>query len=451
MGKSKKYIIILTILLCVIGMVIGILSRYLNKINGKTEKQPINQIAQKDIFISVDDYRIYYTIKGILNKYILYMKQVNGDTYVNASKLNMTAEKLEDEMQNDGIKAIKKILDEQYINDLNVTDNQIKNLQYKYVQNGGYTKEVEYNLNIDDVLINGMAPNIKLALINARLNGNDLNLIIKLDTENDTYSIFLEDYISKYNYKKDMNEKDITIGSEQIQKNTYNRNINIDPTESYIVSQYFSEYKTKMLNDAEEAYKLLDKEYGQKKYGSYENFKHHIDTNRENIEYASIDKYQITEHSGMKEYVCLDKEGRYYIFIEEEVSKYRVILDTYTIDLPEFLEKYQKNDYQIKAGMNIQKVFDAINDGDYKYAYNKLDETFRNNNFPIFDKFVENFGQKFFEKNTFEYQEIKQEGNSYTIKVLVWNQKDVSEKKNITFAMRLLEGTNFEISFNIEK
>ena len=55
--------------------------------------------------------------------------------------------------------------------------------------------------------------------------------------------------------------------------------------------------------------------------------------------------------------------------MESNITNYEVVLDTYTIDLPEFLEKYNKNSDEIKCGMNIQKLFDAINDEDYSYVY----------------------------------------------------------------------------------
>lgn len=49
---------------------------------------------------------------------------------------------------------------------------------------------------------------------------------------------------------------------------------------------------------------------------------------------------------------------------------FTVILDTYTIDLPEFTEKYTKASDEEKVLLNIQKGFTAINDKDYRYVYN---------------------------------------------------------------------------------
>ena len=60
------------------------------------------------------------------------------------------------------------------------------------------------------------------------------------------------------------------------------------------------------------------------------------------------------------------------------MTDYSVILDTYTVDLKDFTDKYNSADVSTKVGMNVEKVIEAINDKDYRYVYNKLDETFRN-------------------------------------------------------------------------
>jgi hypothetical protein len=52
---------------------------------------------------------------------------------------------------------------------------------------------------------------------------------------------------------------------------------------------------------------------------------------------------------------------------------YKLILDEYTIDLPEFTEKYKKAAPQEKVGMNIEKIISAINNKDYgKYRFNQV-------------------------------------------------------------------------------
>jgi len=129
-------------------------------------------------------------------------------------------------------------------------------------------------------------------------------------------------------------------------------------------------------------YELLDKEYKQAKFSNVENFKKYIETNKTEIIGINPQRYQVTDGTNnTKQYVIIDQNGHYYIIREKGVLDYSVILDTYTIDLPEFTAKYNNSTDEQKVLLNIQKCFEAINQQDYKYVYNKLDETFRNNNF----------------------------------------------------------------------
>ena len=81
-----------------------------------------------------------------------------------------------------------------------------------------------------------------------------------------------------------------------------------------------------------------------------------------------------------------------------------------------------------------------------------MNETFKNNNFKNYDKFLKNFKSRFFEDNIFEYQSIEGQENIYDIKVKIKNKnEELNEGNNIAFVMQLLENTNFEISFNVEE
>ena len=54
------------------------------------------------------------------------------------------------------------------------------------------------------------------------------------------------------------------------------------------------------------------------------------------------------------------------------------MLDSYTINTPRFLEEYQKSNEQEKVELTINKVFEALNNKDFKYIYGKLDENYKN-------------------------------------------------------------------------
>ena len=344
-------------------------------------------------------------------------------------------------MKEEGITSIKKLLDQQYINEQSIEDQKIILKLNKY-----RTNEETYNLNIENAYEVDLDEKITVILVETELNNEDLQMIIKLDKINNTFSIFLEDFIEEFNYSKDMKKKNINIKTDQIEKNSYNSRIKVNTTETSIVSEYFVEYKRKMVNDTKNAYELLNEEYKQKKYGSYENFENFVKNNKEKIMNASIEKYQITENEGIKNYVCVDKEGKYYIFVEKNITHYEVILDTYTIDLPEFLEKYNDNTDEIKCGMNIQKLFDAINDKDYSYVYNKLDNTFKQNNFSNKASF-EKYAEQYLENKQIEYKNCEKNGEIYIYTIELTDTNQNTQTK--TVVMKLLEGTNFVFSFSL--
>ena len=90
-------------------------------------------------------------------------------------------------MQEDGLEALKGILDESYLKD--ETDNSLIKIQNEYKQDGTYSKQVIYNLNIDNMYKYNIDNNISLVLVEAKLNNIEFDLLVKLDNVNNTYSI----------------------------------------------------------------------------------------------------------------------------------------------------------------------------------------------------------------------------------------------------------------------
>lgn len=442
MEKSKRILIVLILLLIMIAIIVTMLIKTNKKQEESRNNQTSNVVEQDEEFAKVKDYKTYFTVKEIVENYITYMKQINGDEYVDASSFNMTSSQIAKTMQENGLEALKGILDENYLKD--ETDSFLIKMQNEYKQDGTYSKQVIYKLNIDDMYQYNLDSNFSLVLVEAKLNNTELNLLVKLDNANNTYSIFLNDYITKNNYEKHMSVKNITIGKTKIQKNDYNSDISVDGTEKDVVVQYFSDYRMKMLNDTKIAYQKLDSEYAEKKFGQYSTFESYVNNNRNKIEIASIDKYQVLENKNGREYVCVDENGKYYIFMEEEVGKYSVVLDTYTIDLPEFIEKYNSANEKTKVGLNIQKVFDAINNEDYEYVYNKLDNTFKQTNFKTVQEFA-NYAVQNFAGKQLKYGECQQQGSMYIFDITMRSGTNQNNKRVI---MQLKDGTDFVMSFN---
>ena len=163
-----------------------------------------------------------------------------------------------------------------------------------------------------------------------------------------------------------------------------------------------------------------------------------------------LNAYQINEYENYTQYVCKDQNENYYIFNETGIMDYTVILDTYTIDLPQFIEKYNNSTDAEKVLLNIQKVFEAINHGDYGYVYDKLDNEFKQNNFPTETEFENYIKQNLYENNSISYGKYKTSGDLHIYDINIKNKDDensITKTKNII--MRLEEGTDFVMSFNV--
>lgn len=212
---------------------------------------------------------------------------------------------------------------------------------------------------------------------------------------------------------------------------------------------YFSEYKNKIKSDIEEAYNILDEEYRLKRFGGLNEFKTYVKENQNNIEKADIIKYQKYEEEDITRYICIDNNENYYIIYETNPMQYTIMLDTYTLDTPEFIEKYNSTNEQGKVALNIQKIIQAINNKDYKYVYNCLSEGFKRNYFRTQDDLKKYIQGNFFEFNEPEYENFSETSGIYKYEVKIKNKNDSEESIIKTFVIKLNSGTDFEISFNV--
>ena len=129
---------------------------------------------------------------------------------------------------------------------------------------------------------------------------------------------------------------------------------------------------------------------------------------------------------------------------------YTVQLDDYTIENKELVEEYNKLRQVDKGAKNVEKFFEMINMKDYQNAYTKLDNTFKNNNFATLQKFEE-----FIKQQTYNYNSINIESYAmidsdlYTYTVKIRNVENSNEQRTYKLIIKLLEGTDFKMSFEI--
>lgn len=448
MNNIKKIIIFLVILVIII---ISILVIVLN-INKDTENQvenDLNTIVEepKDVdntLAVVNDRNEFYEVSTCINKFYLYLTNTNNDE--NAI-IDEEAEANIKEQENLQKEAIYNILDERYISFKNITeDNIFENIPQIDdstidIQNMYVSKESE---NIYSYVVYG-------SIINQQnRNKTDFNIILEKDIKNNTFLVILQDYIEQNIGKIELGNTFNIVNKDNIERNSYNTydNENIN-NETYIIDM-FNKFKNYMIYDYESAFLKLNEEYRTKKFETYENFEEYANNNIRQSVLMELTSYQINNYDDYTQYVCVDQNGKYYIFNEKAVMDYELILDTYTVDLPQFTEQYNNATDAEKVLLNIQKVFTAIDDGDYRYVYNKLDSTFRQNNFQTEEVFETYMTQTFYENNSIEASNYQTNGNLHIYELEINNEDDETSPvvtKNII--MQLLEGTDFVMSFNV--
>lgn len=446
MKKNKKIIIcIIAILIFVIIMILCALF-YIKGINKENTNntQSINQNEYIDGELEGKEVEI--ESNRTLSKSI-----IKNDYYtlIECTKIYQEAiNNLIDNNNQENQQKLFNLLDDEYIQQENVNNSNLKNIF------SNYTK---FEMYIDEILKTQLSNTVSAYYINGKIRNitdsqiNKYNIILKIDFGNNTFSVYPYEYI-KNNQMQQLSENsviNIAIVKEITDKvdNKYK-----DQTNKYktITIPYFEKMKTDLLYDQEYIYNLLDDEYKEKKFGNIDGFKNYIELNKETFLNMEIQKYARYYYDGYTQYVALDNFGNYYIFNETSTMNYKILLDTYTINQPEFIEKYDSASDVEKAGYDIDKFMTAINAKDYNYAYNHLAQTFKQNNFPTIDSFRTYIQNNFYARNEFEITNGTKEGNYYVYTVNILNaEQENSGLKQKNFIVNVKEDREYELSFNI--
>lgn len=275
----------------------------------------------------------------------------------------------------------------------------------------------------------------------------ELYIIVTLDVTNYTYSI--EPLINK-TYKS-INEISLANTNTPIQKNIENQFQYEQINNGYISNKCLESFKKMVLSIPEFVYNnYLNETYKNAKFATYQAFEQWLSTTKNKIATSALKEYSVIIKDNKTQYICIDQNGSYYIFEQTAPMQYKVILDTYTIDLPEFLQKYEMANEEEKVLLNIEKVFQAINQADYQYVYNKLDATFKANNFATLEQFETYMKQNFYEKNKVSAGKAQKQNDIYMYTITI-NDATGQNQNTITknFVMQLNQGTNFTMSFQV--
>lgn len=430
--KSKKFILILLVLLILLLIAMVILLKCFKVREEKYMADPPIEVPQREIetnLSKVTNVSNYYAVKSCVDKFYTYYSMSFED--------NSYAENL------------YNILDTEYVTFKNITkDNILK--QLPKINNSVIDIENMYVSEQNDDMYIYIVDGALREKITSQI--SNFRIMINIDSSNRTFSVLLDDYIKSKYSNLNLNDK-LTVNVTSIPiKGTDNLYEFNNISESTYVSDLFSKYKEEILFNTDFAYENLDEEYRNKRFGSLEEFNKYVKSNVKNDVTMKVSKYNKTVNDGITQYVCLDQNGKEYIFKETAVMDYKMILDTYTIDLPEFVEKYNNAQNNQKVLMNIQKVFEAINAGDYKYVYSKLDDTFKQNNYAQLSNFEQYVKNNLYVSNTVGYKDYQKNGEVYVYNIQLTDATGVNSKViKMKVVMALQQGTDFVLSFSINE
>ncbi|MCI8470618.1 MAG: hypothetical protein HFJ35_03910 [Clostridia bacterium] len=436
---KKSILIIIAIIIFIIIMISYILIKNSNyEDDSKTNSMDDDIVAEGDSEIiknieEVCDKNKYYAVEKILNTYIQYIKQTKG--IIDFQKYD------DNEIEEEGIRKVYDILDRQYISEMGITKEDLSSKIKEYE---------DYKLVIEKMYLYPITHSLDLYFVYGKIDDNNIQMLIKIDTNNTTFSIFLEDYIEKKNYQIDMLTENIDITNEEIKNNNNNMYRYVEITDEYMAKQYFNSLKDNLINNMQYTYtNLMEEEYRNKKFENIENFKEFINKNKEELSNIKLEKYTINSTDNGIEYVCLDNNQNYYVFKEKAIMNYTFKFDTYTIPTEKFVKEYQTAKVQNKVMMNVDKWVQMLNTRDYTAAYKVLNQTYRNNTFGNEEQFEDRMREMLPSYYEIQYDKFSEEGKTYLLDIILTDIMNENEIP-ITIFMQLNDDLDFVMSFSIE-
>lgn len=408
----KKYIVILLIVAILLMLIIAILNvshKYANPNN-----EYIFPITDENIVEKVKSHRLYYSLINIVAKYYGYIGQKNEE-------------------------AVYKTLDSEYLKN-HVIDEVLQKITSE--DPIFYAKEIYVQTN-DEEYIYYVYGNVKEYLDSKEL--QDIYLKVYIDNNTEAFAILP---INKEEYSNAISGKE-KGAFKNIESNEYNTFEYLTISNITMATYIFNNYKQIINTDTQKAYDMLDKEYREKKFNSIQEYEKYLEDRKE-INYSVLNKYNILEKDDYIEYTCMDQNGNKFIFKETFVMEYSAMLDDYTIDTQEFIDKYNSVTAQEKVILNIDKFYKSLNDKSYYFAYNFLADGFKNNYFKESEDFRKYMKTSIFEENEISYVSFSEESGLYKYTINIKNKEDETQYIQKTIIMKLGEGTNFELSFNVE-
>lgn len=275
----------------------------------------------------------------------------------------------------------------------------------------------------------------------------EIYLIFRVDTENNTFLMEVQENINN------IDNIDLVTDLTEIAQDSNNGFEYTTVTSEDMCRIYLDNFTNLELEGTESAYNLLDEEYQKERFPTLQNYQEYVSENQSIIGESVLAQYSVDYKDDYTQYILVDNFGNSYTVKETSIMNYNIMLDNYTIKVDGYDENYNKLSDENKVQSNVYIFLQMLNMKDYEHAYDLLDDTFKSNNFPTLDDFKEYVKQNFFIYNFNSSSEVNitQEGEYYIYTTTIRNSSgSAAESRSLTVIMKLLEGTDFVMSFSIE-
>lgn len=404
---------------------------------------------------NVSDMDEYFAIKNTLYSYFYNCKQLN----INESNIEIPRGELTEGEIKEYIKtevantqkrskdAVYNMLADKYINEYGITKENIKEkfkITYSYKT---IIQKIYASYNENDVcsyLVSG---------INRDTTNNKnltFSIMITIDKSNNTFIIWPEEYLKKYNYNNLKLGSKLQINIKSIENKNYNTFEYETIEKSKMAEEYFDNYKYSMIYNLNNIYEKLDEEYAKKRFGNKKEFNEYINENYELLISAYISQYKVTSNTNYIEYKCIDNNNNVYIFrVYDSITDYKVLLDDYTIMKGAVVYKYTQMNKISKAQYRLENFIKQLNTKDYNAIYNSLNSTFKNNNYKDLNSLKKYIKNNFYNLNSIEVKKSDSEKYEYCVfECKLTNMDNIKENKDITVIINIKDGTDFDMSFS---
>jgi len=278
-------------------------------------------------------------------------------------------------------------------------------------------------------------------------------IMIKIDTKNASFYVYPYEYLESINYLNLKSGSKIlldVVNIDEIPKTEYNHfnQTKIKKDESACIKELFERFKFDVNYDLKHLYNLLDEEYKNVRFGNdFQNFSTYMNSNKElylsDIAYG----YQKYDLNWYTQYIIICQNDHRFVYNMIDLMNYSIQLDYYTTAIPAYIELYNSNFPHIRAKYCIDRVKQAINEGNYEFIYAKLNPVQKSNYYNNYNDFVNFIKVYFYKLNIFEYGSYsKISDDVYEYSVTVKNEMDEKASRKFKMTIKLKEEADFSIS-----